>query len=198
MRRSVDFDFSFPCSYEAEELLEFPGTGVFHSPVVHFPRTDKPNGSGLWLKVKARSGKTWIGVFSRGYNVPPAFSRVLGSPLPDRVCVIADGNGYIVDVENPEVWEQIPVMPVLGVRPAVEANLLIFADFTRLAAYGQTGLVWKSQTLCWDDLKISGVTSNTIEGTGYDPTNRAAPEMRFVVELRTGRSLLPSPFQNCE
>jgi hypothetical protein len=42
-------------------------------------------------------------------------------------------------------------------------------------------------------LKITNVTSETIEGTGYDPTNSFKKEMRFAVDLKTGRSLIPPP-----
>jgi hypothetical protein len=37
------------------------------------------------------------------------------------------------------------------------------------------------------------VTDETIEGTGYDPTNSNTHESRFIVDLKTGRSLLPAP-----
>lgn len=199
-RTLVDFDFAFPHSYEVEEVGEFPGTGVFQAPIIHFPRPTKnrSDDNGLWLRVKARRGKTWMGVFARGYNAPPAFSRVLSTPVPDQLCVVADGSAYSVDSKNPGAWEQIPINPVLEVQPVLEQNLLIFGDFTRLVAHGTNGLLWKTQRLCWDELKITKLEGNTVEGTGYDPTNRAAPTMRFVVDLKTGRLLLPSPFQNCE
>jgi len=41
-----------------------------------------------------------------------------------------------VNAEHPEAWEEIPISPVLDVRPLIEQKLLIFADFIRLAAYG--------------------------------------------------------------
>jgi predicted RNA-binding Zn-ribbon protein involved in translation (DUF1610 family) len=65
---------------------------------------------------------------------------------------------------------------------------------TREELRNQNGLLWAAHRLCWDDLKITNITSAAIEGTGYDPTNRAQPEMRFAVDLKTGRSLLASPF----
>jgi hypothetical protein len=74
-----------------------------------------------------------------------------------------------------------------------EHKLLVFCDFIRLAAYGSNGLVWRSPRVCWDELKITNVTSETIEGTGYDPTNSLTQAMRVVVDLETGRSLIPAP-----
>jgi len=79
------------------------------------------------------------------------------------------GSAYVVNAEQPEAWEEIPVTPVLDVRPLLEQKLLVFADFIRLAAYGSDKFAWQSPRLCWDELKITNVTSGIIEGTGYDP-----------------------------
>lgn len=188
----LDFEWTFPHSYEISELGDLPGNGKFNVPVVYFVQTKgRPEPSGLWLKVRAASGKTWIGVFAFGYI--SSNSQVISSPDPSRLCVLSKGNGYIVSTEEPEVWEKIPLLPVLSVRPIPEQRLLVFSDFIRLAAYSIHGLAWESPRLCWDSLKITHVTKDTIEGTGYDPTNSTMHEMRFVVDLKTGRSLLPSP-----
>jgi hypothetical protein len=191
----LEIDLAFPHSYEVEELGELPGTGKFTVPLIFFPRPkNRPEHNGLWLKVKATSGRAWIGVFAFGYTSPPGFSRVISSFDPNRVCVISKGAAYVVKADEPEVWEQIPLVPALDVRPIPEARLLIFSDFIRLAAYSSSGLAWRSPRVCWDGLKIVSVTRETIEGTGYDPTNSITHESRFVVDLKTGRSLLPSPF----
>jgi hypothetical protein len=72
----------------------------------------------------------------------------------------------------------------------------IFSDFTRLAAYGSSVLVWRSPQVCWDGLKILEVSRDTIKGIGYDPTNSITHESCFAVDLKTGRSLLPPPSSN--
>jgi hypothetical protein len=56
------------------------------------------------------------------------------------VCVISGSAGYIVKVDKPEMWKKI-VIPVLTVRSLPEHGLLVFGDFTRLAAYGRNDLV---------------------------------------------------------
>jgi hypothetical protein len=190
----LEFDFTFPHSYEVEQVREWPGSGSFSVPVIYFPPPKaRAEHDGLWLMAKAKSGKTWIGVFSFGYTSPPAFSRVISSPNPESVCVVSHGSAYIVNAEKPDVWEQVPILPVLEIRPLPEHKLLVFSDFTGLGACGSNGLAWRSPRVCWDELKITKVTSETIEGTGYDPTNSLNQEMQFAVDLRTGRSLLPSP-----
>jgi hypothetical protein len=42
------------------------------------------------------------------------------------------------------------------------------------------------------------VTRATIEGTGYDPTNLITHEISFTVDLKSGRSLIPSPVHGGE
>jgi len=190
----LKFDLVFPHSYEVEELGEFPGTGKFAVPVIFFPPPkNKREHTGLWLKVRAASGRAWIGVFAFSPMPPSVSSSVVSSPDPNRLGVISNGAAYIVKADKPEVWEEVPLIPVLDVRSIPENGLLVFSDFTGLAAYGSSGLAWRSPRICWDGLKIISVTGTTIEGIGYDPTNSITHESRFVVDLKTGRSLLPPP-----
>jgi hypothetical protein len=117
----------------------------------------------------------------------------VSSPDPSRVCVISGGAGYLVKADEPDIWEKIPIDPVLDVRLIPEHDLLVFSDFTGLVAFDSRGLAWRSPRVCGDELKIVSVTRETIEGTGFHPTNSIEPASRFVVDLKTGRSLLPSP-----
>jgi hypothetical protein len=180
----------FPHSYEVEGFPELPGSGGFDVPVHYFPQPkDRPDHNGLWLRVIPATGKPWIGVFPFLFDSPQRFSRIVSTPNPDQVCIISGSAGYLVQVQNPEIWEKV-VIPVLNVLSLPEHGLLVLADFTSLVAYERNGLSWRSPRLCWDELKILTVTHNTIEGMGYDPTNSASRESRFVVEIETGRSLL--------
>jgi hypothetical protein len=188
----LDIDLAFPHSYDVQEVGELPGTGKFAAPLIFFPEPKtRPEHDGLWLKVKMAGGAAWIGVFAYGYQSPPALTRVISSPDPDRLCVVAKGSAYFVRAGEPKDWIQIPVFPVIDVRPLPEDNLLVFSDFVKLAAFGSRGVAWQSPRVCWDGLKITGVNRETIEGTGYDPVN--SRESRFVVDVKTGKSLLPAP-----
>jgi hypothetical protein len=188
----VDVDLEFNHSYEVEEIPELPGTGKLNVPVHYFPRLKtRPEHDGLWLKVRPATGKPWVGVFAFGYQSPSAISRVVSTPGEDRVCVVSRGAAYVVKTDEPDFWEEVPIMPVLDIRMIPERQLLVFADFTGLVAYGHNQVVWRSPRLCWDDLRILNVSQDTIEGVGSDPTNSG--DSRFAVEIRTGRSLYPSP-----
>jgi hypothetical protein len=193
----LDIDLTFAHSYEVEAMSEIPGSGGFDVQVIYFPSPKtRPEHDGLWLKFRAATGLTWIGVFKFGYQSPPAFSRVVTSPEPNRACVLSQGAAFIVNVDDPGIWEEIPLMPVLDIQSIPGDNLLILSDFTRLAAYGNSGLIWRSPRVCWDGLKILRVSRDTVEGIGYDPTNSITHESHFSVDLKTGRSLLPPTLSN--
>lgn len=188
----VDIDLEFPHSYEIDEVPELPGTGRFNAPLFYFPRIEsRPEHDGIWLKIRAATGKSWVGVFGFGYGSPPAISRVVSTPNLDRVCVVSRGAAYIVKTDEPDVWEELDVMPVLDLRMIPEHQLLILADFIRLTAYGHNQVAWRSPRLCWDDLRILQVSGDTIEGVGYDAVNSC--DSRFAVDIETGKSLYPSP-----
>ena len=110
----LETDFVFPHSYEVEGVPELPGTGKFGLQVLYFSEpSHRPEHNGMWLKIVPATGKSWIGVFAFLFDSPDSFSRVVSTPDPKRVCIISRSAGYIVKVEEPEIWEKI-VIPVLG------------------------------------------------------------------------------------
>lgn len=190
----LETDLTFPHSYQVSEMGDLPRTGKFRHPVVFFPPPkDGREPTGLWVRFTVPEGNDWIGVFAFGYASPPSFCRVVSSPNIDRVCVISNGAGYLVRTDEPAKWEAAPLIPILDVRPISEHGILILSDFTSLAAYNSSGLVWRSRRVCWDGLKILSVNNQTIEGIGYDPTNSISGEAPFAVDLKSGASLLPAP-----
>lgn len=185
-------NLEFPHSYQVSDVPELPGSGKWPFPVYRFPRLE-PVGRGeqdeIWLMVKRSVGEPWTGVFSIGGLGHSTFFTGVNSTLnPDRLCVVAHGNGYLVNTNDPDDWEQIPVHPIRDVRALVEHNLILFCDFAGIVACGESGVVWRSPRLCWDDLKIEKITAQTIEGSGYDPTSETGV-MRFLLDINTGKPL---------
>ena len=189
-----NIDLAFPHNYEVEEIPELPGTGKFRVPLHYFPgsKTGREH-DGLWLKVVTQNGASWVGVFGFGYESAESISRVVSSPDPDRICVVCRGAAYIVKVDEPDMWDKVPLLPVTDIRFIPDHQFLLFADFSTLAAYGHDGLIWESPRLCWDELKILRITDKTIEGVGYNPIDSRSHESTFAVDIKTGRSLLPVP-----
>jgi hypothetical protein len=80
----LESNFTFPHDYVVEEFGELPGTGTPKVPVINFPRPrGRAEHNGEWLRVKAKSGKNWVGVFAFG---PGSRSAIVSTPEPNTVC----------------------------------------------------------------------------------------------------------------
>ncbi|HEX5414255.1 MAG TPA: hypothetical protein VFZ25_01230, partial [Chloroflexota bacterium] len=108
---TASIDSSFPRHYEYELLDELPGEAT---PRHWFPPT--PGGQdGLTLRVMPYSATAWVGTFAFG-QFPNGISCILSMPNENQLCVVARGHGYLVLSNDPCVWEQINVTPVIDVR----------------------------------------------------------------------------------
>jgi hypothetical protein len=184
----LDVDFTFPHSYEVQELQELPATGKLNVPLLYIPEPKtRSEHDGLWLKIRSHNGEPWVGVFAFGCSSRSAVSRVVSTPDPQGLCVVSRGAAYIVRPDEPNAWQHVRVRPVIDLRVLPEHRMLLLADYTKLIALGSGGVLWESSSLCGDDLKILRVTSKAVEGLGYDPAN--SNDLRFAIDIKTGCSL---------
>ena len=112
-------------------------------------------------------------------------SMVYSCPDGESLCVVSRGEGYIVRADDPTKCEKVPALPIRAVRVVEEAGLILFWDFTAIAAWGSAGLTWRTERVCWDDLQVEEITPAVIRGTGWNPAdnNRSS----FQVDSRTGK-----------
>ena len=175
-------DLAFPHRYEVDLEVELPPCPG-NEKVFYFP--EEPyrggGGGGLLVRIVPDAGQPWIGLFAGGEL---GLDKVLSTPDENRVCVVSEGTGYMVHADTPTRWERVQCSPILGIRPIPERQLLVFADFCGLVAYGREGVAWAIRRLVWDDLKITEVTPEIIKGCGYDPPQDR--QVEFVVETETG------------
>jgi hypothetical protein len=179
---SRNMDLSFPHSYECDQLTEISESSLRH---YYFPgATTQGGGDGILLRVRPDHGQAWLGTFAFGRVSPKGFSGLFTTPDPEYLCVVARGEGYFVPANKPEAWGSVGVKPVVDVRPVGAHGIIVFADFTRLWAYGPTGLKWKTSRLAWDGLEITEITSTSIVGVFWDVSNQTTAN--FVVDLVSG------------
>src|ERR1700731_3493299 len=138
MRADLTFDLTFPHSYTVNPT-ELSRNG--EHPPIYFPRLIRAGGKdGLLLRFTASNGKQWDGCFAFGsYELCGVFAL----PNPDSVCVVSNGTGYWVHVNEPGKSSEMPVLPIRDVRIVTEARILLLADFTSLYAFGSDGQLWK-------------------------------------------------------
>lgn len=174
-------DLTFATGYGVDLLDELPGTP---DPVqFYFPTAGSGGKDGLLLRIKSDGTIGWVGCFAFD---AVGLSACIASPQPGRLFVVSRGAGYVIDVTRPGEWTQVGCVPVREVRVLADQNMVLFADFTRIVAYGVNGRIWRSERLCWDDLRILSIDGGRVNGSGFDPTSSANPERRWELDLLTG------------
>jgi len=172
-------DLKLPHDYQLAELEELQNGFDIH----YFSESNSGEGGnvGVIIKMTSSAMKSWLGVFAFGMG---AFSGVYAMPGKRTFCVVSKGNGYIVSVDQPESFKIVECDPVTDVKVSTEHNIVIFASYTELVAYGEIGLLWRSDRLAFDGLRITNVDGDFILGKYFDL--RSEKMEKFSVNLSDG------------
>lgn len=139
---------------------------------------------GISFEIVPETGKPWFASFAKGEISPNAVSAVL--TMPDRISVLAisSGEAYIVDTRNPQKWEHLTLLPVMGWGIALSRELILLWDFSRVAAYSPSGLAWKTPSISWDGVANDSIEENEAVFKIWD----APTEMHQLatIDLRSG------------
>lgn len=139
----------------------------------------------LHVMVHPANGPAFLAICARGFADPRMPTAIFACPNVREMCALAGGYAYIVDTGAPDNSEQIPLRPVVEVRTLPDHQLLVFAGFDSLVAWGVRGLAWQTARLSWEGLRITGVEADSLRGLGWDMMTDS--EMEFTVDLRTGK-----------
>ena len=170
----------FISSYEFNVLNELPSNNIKR---YYFP--DNENGKdGIILSLISSDHKEWVGIFGFGNLSNKSVTGVYSCPNKDYICVISKGNGYYVNVNKPDSWEAIKLLPIIDVRIHKDKNVIYFSSLTEICAYNENGLLWTTKRISWDDLKIIEINEGKIIGEYFDIRND--DNVRFEVDLDTG------------
>lgn len=136
----------------------------------------------LLVEVIPPDGEPWVGSFLQGLG---GVTGLYATPSSTTLCVVANGQGYWVPVLAPTDFSEVKCNPIKTVFVVPQQNVMVFASYTELAGYGPMGLMWVTERLSWDGLKITEVTDKQIHGLAWDsPANKEVP---FVVDVESGK-----------
>ncbi|MEO8737519.1 MAG: hypothetical protein ABI380_13385 [Edaphobacter sp.] len=139
----------------------------------------------LQLMVRPASGGAFLATCALGFTDPTMPTGIFPCPRPEEMCAVAGGYAYIVDTAHPEHCTHIALKPVVEVRVLEEQNLLLFAGFHSIVAWGEQGLAWETAKLSWEGLRITGIEGNTLHGFGWNLMTDK--EVAFSIDLLTGQ-----------
>jgi hypothetical protein len=174
----------FPHNYEVDAVADLPSSGQ-RIVRYHDRRTDGGK-EGVIARISPSEDDQWYAIFE--FGCPNDYGESNGAystPDPMRLCVVANGDAYVVHTADPNKWTFVPSRPVVDVRIAVLAKVLLFADFTEIVAYGSNGICWTTEDLACDGFSINAIEANTLRGrTDACPCHGT---YEFSVDLATGK-----------
>lgn len=183
--RLCTLDTIFPHDWRVE-ILERPPLIAPARHYIYPQAIEEVELGALQILLWSRSGTAPVmATFALGFADPSLPHGVWSCPNPREVCAIAGGYAYIVEVNCPEQWMQIPYRPVTAVHAAPEQGLLIFAGFHALWALGPAGKAWETSQLSWEGLRVTETDGRQLHGFGWDLDTDT--EIPFTVDLATGQ-----------
>jgi hypothetical protein len=185
MKQHFRFDFTFPRNYEVRMLEAAPPVHPIEK-LYHYPiELEEGDRSGAYLRVMPQDGPAWVGFFALGFDSDQVVNQVCSTPDPERFCLAVGGYAYLVKASAPAEWQRIEQRPVVDLRVLPQQQLVLFAGFTSITAFSNSGLAWTTQRLTWEGLTITEIEEDKLLGHGWDAV--ADKEVPFEVDLKTGK-----------
>jgi hypothetical protein len=170
----------FPASYQVRQLDELPASAE----VTDLCPAGRSGTGGLIFEVDPGDSDSWVG-FAHPTSIGSrnAVTGLFSTPDPGRLCVIAQGAAYLVDVAIRQFVLISLSDPVTSVTSLTDVGLLLLATPWRVLAIGRDGPAWRTERLAIDGLRLDETRDSRLVGVA-DPDS---PEPRdFVIDLLNG------------
>jgi hypothetical protein len=176
---------SFPHRWKAEILAARP----LILPPRHFvyPREVEEIERGaleVLIRPDADGAEPFLATCALGFRDPAVPTGLWSAPNPENICAVSGGYAYVINTLAPERFSMISYRPVLEVRPAAAAGLLLFLGHRSILAWGPNGQAWQSAKLSDEGLTIDSVDGDVLRGRGWEMMSDA--EKPFALDLKTG------------
>lgn len=174
----MDFEYCFPAKYTARVVLAprvaewrcYPGA-------VRGGRV-----AGIGVEFSLRNGNVWFASFAEG-SISPTGLDFAGSAPGGGALVVSTGEGYLVDPENPEKWQAIPLQPIKGLLVEAQLGVVVLWDFTRFVCIDGEGIRWRSPSLSWDGFRDVAIVGEKVLASAWDaPTDTRIPVQIAVAD----------------
>ncbi|MFM9899445.1 MAG: hypothetical protein ACKVOT_00360 [Polaromonas sp.] len=143
------------------ELPGLPGEG-------ERPRQYSATGQGMHregyvVEFTPNQGQPWVGNFQPGVT---SFTDLAEFPHSDSVLVVANGQGYLVDIQSGILLTQYESdIDFLFSSPA--ADLVIAGTVTDFSAFRGAAKVWCTRRISWDGFRNLAVLGNQLTGEAW-------------------------------
>jgi len=139
----------------------------------------------LEVLVRPHGAQPFLATCALGFRDPAAVSGVWAAPDPRAICCVAGGYAYVIDTTAPERFTFLTLRPVLEVREAADAEMLLFVGHRTIVAWGRDGQLWESEKLSDEGVTVTATDGWALRGLGWNMiTDKDAP---FALDLHTGR-----------
>jgi hypothetical protein len=142
-------ELGFGPSYSVEVNPDFPPSGNWGLTEI---RVGGNSAETLVIKVKPSAAEPWVGFFaceSRGLLV-----GLYACPNPEHLLVMAGTEAFLVPVNQPHDQQALPIGAFTSADRPDGTALLVVGSFTHLAAIDAVGLLWVTDRLFTDELKL--------------------------------------------
>ena len=105
------------------------------------------------------------------------------TPIRTAIAFLSDRTGYVVEVIDRRVL--VEVAGAQRVRQDQRNGLILLLTTGGMTAVGAGGIVWATEDIALDDLKVVAIDEGGIHCTGYDGGELPS---EFVVDPSTGKA----------
>jgi hypothetical protein len=188
----VTTDLSFPHDWRAEILTAPPLIAPARQFTYPHPvpgEEDALARGALQLLIHPQTGGGFLATCALGFTDPSMPMGLYSCPNPQELCAVAGGYAYVIDTATPDRSTHIPLRPAVEILSLPDHDLLLFAGFHLIVAWGREGLAWQTARLSWEGLRLAGISAAEdgtarLHGLGWNM--HTDKEVEFAVDLRTG------------
>ena len=108
--------------------------------------------------------------------------HLIGWPDEVSVAYVGGGVGYVIDTRDPARLREIDALRVVDVLVLPRHELVLFAAWQDVLAYGRDGLVWRADDVACDEIEFKRLDGDVLHARGYRGGYKD-----FEIDARTGR-----------